>query len=58
MRRVAGVILSLLLTNLATAQETLFAKELRLVVSQGKGSPEGRAAWDRIVAAGPKMVLP
>lgn len=35
------------------AQDSSLAKDLELVVSQGKGSVAGRAAWERVVAAGP-----
>lgn len=32
--------------------------DLDLVVRQGRGTPEGRAAWQRLGQAGPEMLLP
>src|SRR5436305_14446757 len=33
-------------------------KDIDLVARQGRGSPEGRAAWDRLSQAGPDALLP
>lgn len=31
-------------------------KDIQLLVKQGKGTPAGRAAWDRVVAGGPEVL--
>jgi hypothetical protein len=33
-------------------------RDVRLVIKQGRGTPEGRAAWDRLAAGGPELLLP
>jgi hypothetical protein len=40
----------------AAAPTDSIAKDIRSVVKQGKGSAAGRAAWDRLVAAGPSAL--
>src|SRR5207245_692689 len=34
------------------------ARDIQTVARQGRGSPEGRAAWERLSAAGPEVLLP
>jgi hypothetical protein len=37
----------------AASQEDSLTKSIRLLARQGKGTAEGRAAWDKVVAKGP-----
>ena len=33
-------------------------QDIQTVAKQGRGTAEGRAAWDRVVAGGPDLLLP
>jgi hypothetical protein len=48
------VFFSLMLSSAANAAD--FSSDLQLVVMQGRGSVEGRHAWERIAQAGPEML--
>jgi hypothetical protein len=43
---------------LVVAGEAPVAKDISLVVKQGRGTPEGRAAWERLSQSGPDSLLP
>src|SRR2546423_1476264 len=58
MRRLAGVVVLFSLLTTLPAAESQLAQELRLVVGQGRGTPAGRAAWEKIVRGGPPMTPP
>jgi hypothetical protein len=40
----------------AKESEGSLAKQIQLLIRQGKGTPAGRAAWDKVVAGGPKVL--
>jgi hypothetical protein len=54
---IACVVLSLAIAAGASGQ-TAWHKEIDVLVKQGRGSAEGRAAWDRLSQAGPDALLP
>src|SRR5947209_8170339 len=49
----------LALTSAVRGQDaTTFANDLDAVVRQGRGTAEGRAAWERLSQAGPDALVP
>ena len=53
--RLAVLLVLLSAVSLAPADDT---KDIQVVVKQGRGTPAGRAAWDRLAARGPELLLP
>ena len=45
--------ISLLSVNLAVGGDAALKKDIDVVLKQGRGTPEGRAAWDRLSQAKP-----
>jgi hypothetical protein len=42
--------------NQTRAQPGELPKDLQIILKQGSGTAEGRAAWERVVAAGPRLL--
>src|SRR5260370_31969366 len=56
--RLLPVLLLPLLTSLVPAPQpaTPVARDIQTLASQGRGTPAGRAAWDRVAAGGPELL--
>ena len=50
------LVLSFFLVTTLGAREPGLRPQVKLLLAQGRGTAEGRAAWDKIVAAGPAML--
>jgi hypothetical protein len=58
MTRTGALALLLLVSATAAAGQGPWDKDIALLLKQGRGSPDGRAAWERLSAAGPEVLLP
>jgi hypothetical protein len=57
-RLTVALCLFLLSASPAPADQAALRQDIRTVAGQGRGSDAGRAAWDRVVAAGPAALPP
>jgi hypothetical protein len=58
MRIGSGLIVVLLTVAASQADEPAWRKDIELLAKERRGSAEGRAAWERLSAAGPAALLP
>lgn len=56
MTRFAAIVMLLVFVRPSSAQSPPLDSELKTVISQGRGTSAGRAAWDKLVEAGPSML--
>ncbi len=57
MRHCAWILLALLPWQ-GRCEEQSLAQDINLVVKQGSGTANGRAAWERLAQSGPELLLP
>src|SRR5262245_5527054 len=58
MTRLIAMIAALILATAASGGESRWRQDIDRLVKAGRGSAEGRAAWERLSGAGPDALLP